>query len=101
MTSIQQFNTFLCNSHNYYPRGAVDDPMYCCPRPKAKGNSVFGHPQHRGGDLVYTIAQKVMKYSFYYPIQNSIKYQLRNPDIDARMVRLRRSTFINNGGYAV
>ena len=48
--SIQLFHTFLCNSHNYHPRGAVDDPMHCCPRPKAKGNSASGHPQHRGGD---------------------------------------------------
>ena len=44
--SIQLFHTFLCNSQNYHPRGAVDDPMHCCPRP----NSASGHPQHRGGD---------------------------------------------------
>ena len=24
--------------------------MHCCPRPKAKGNSAPGHPQHKGGD---------------------------------------------------
>ena len=48
--SIQLFHTFLCNSQNYHPRGAVDDPMHCCPRPKAEGNSASGHPQHRGGD---------------------------------------------------
>ena len=48
--SIQLFHTFLCNSQNYHPRGAVDDPMQCCPRPKAEGNSASGHPQHRGGD---------------------------------------------------
>ena len=47
---IQLFHTFLCNSQNYHPRGAVDDPMHCCPRPKAEGNSASGHPQHRGGD---------------------------------------------------
>ena len=45
---IQLFHTFLCNSQNYHPRGAVDDPMNCCPRPKAEGNSSSGHPQHRG-----------------------------------------------------
>ena len=48
--SIQPFHTFLCNSQNYHPRGALDDPMHCCPRPKAEGNSASGHPQHRGGD---------------------------------------------------
>ena len=42
------------------PRGAVDDPMNCCPRPKAEGNSSSGHPQHRGGDNL-TVAQKGMK----------------------------------------
>ena len=47
---IQLFHTFLCNSQNYHPRGAVDDPIHCCPRPKAEGNSAPGHPQHRGGD---------------------------------------------------
>ena len=47
---IQLFHTFLCNSQNYHPRGAVDDPMHCSPRPKAEGNSASGHPQHRGGD---------------------------------------------------
>ena len=49
-TFIQLFHTFLCNSQNYHPRGAVDDPMHCFPRPKAEGNSASGHPQHRGGD---------------------------------------------------
>ena len=48
--SIQLFHTFLCNSQNYQPRGAVADPMHCCPRPKVEGNSASGHPQHRGGD---------------------------------------------------
>ena len=38
---IQLFHTFLCNSQNYHPRGAV---------PSASGNSASGHPQHRGGD---------------------------------------------------
>ena len=50
LNSIQLFHTFLSNSQNYHPRGAVDDPMHCCPRPKAEGNSASGHPQHRGGD---------------------------------------------------
>ena len=57
---IQLFHTFLCNSQNYHPRGAVDDPMHCCPRPKAEGNSASGHPQHRGV-IVLTVAQKGMK----------------------------------------
>ena len=48
--SIQLFHTFLCNSQNYHPRGAVVDPMHCCPRPKAEGNSASSHPQQRGGD---------------------------------------------------
>ena len=34
----------------HHPRGAVDDPMHCCPRPKASGNSASGHPQHLVGD---------------------------------------------------
>ena len=34
---------------NYHPLGAVDDPMNCCPRPSASGNSSSGHPQHLGG----------------------------------------------------
>ena len=38
--SIQPFHSFLCNSQNYHPRGAVDDLM----------NSASGHSQHRGGD---------------------------------------------------
>ena len=42
------------------PRGTVDDPMNCCPRPKADGNSSSGHPQHRGGDG-FTVAQKDLK----------------------------------------
>ena len=28
----------------------VDDPMHCCPRPLASGNSASGHPQHLVGD---------------------------------------------------
>ena len=48
--SIQLFHTFLCNSQNYHPRGAVDDPMHCCLRPSASGNSASGHPQHLVGD---------------------------------------------------
>ena len=46
----QLFHTFLCNSQNYHPLGAVDDPMHCCPRPSALGNSASGHPQHLEGD---------------------------------------------------
>ena len=46
----QLFHTFLCNSQNYHPRGAVDDPMHCCPRPSASGNTAAGHPQHLVGD---------------------------------------------------
>ena len=59
-TSIQLFHTFLCNSQNYHPLGAVDDPMNCCPRPKASGNSSSGHSQHRGGDNL-TVAKKDLK----------------------------------------
>ena len=58
--SIQLFHTFLCNSQNYHPRVAVDDPMSCCPRPKAEANSSSGHPQHRGGDNLI-VAQTGMK----------------------------------------
>ena len=58
--SIQLFHTFPCISQNYNPRGAVDDPMNCCPRPFASGNSSSGHPQHRGGDNL-TAAQKGLK----------------------------------------
>ena len=40
----------------------MDDPMHCCPRPKAEGYSASGHPQHRGGGvIVLTVAQKGMK----------------------------------------
>ena len=35
---------------NYHPLGAVGDPINCCPRPSASGNSSSGHPQHLGGD---------------------------------------------------
>ena len=28
----------------------MDDPMHCCPRLEAEGNSASDHPQHRGGD---------------------------------------------------
>ena len=58
--SIQLFHTFLCNSQNYHPREAVDDPMNCYPMPKAEGNSSSGHPQHRVGDNL-TVAQKDLK----------------------------------------
>ena len=58
--SIQLFHTFLCNNQSYHPQGAVDDPMNCCPRPNAEGNSSSGHPQHQGGDNL-TVAQKGMK----------------------------------------
>ena len=40
----------LGNNQNYHPLGAVDDPMHCCPRPLASGNSASGHPQHLMGD---------------------------------------------------
>ena len=55
---IQLFHTFLCNSQNHHPRGAVDDPMHCCQRPKAEGNSASGHPQHRGGDSFDCCAER-------------------------------------------
>ena len=59
------FHIFLCNSQYYHHRGpvtAVDDPMNCCPRPKAEANSSSGHPQHRGGDNL-TVTQKDLKHS--------------------------------------
>ena len=58
----QQYTTisYLSVQQSKLSRGAVDDPMNCCPRPKAKGNSTSGHPQHRGGDNL-TVAQKGMK----------------------------------------
>ena len=37
------FHTFLCNSQNYHPRGTVVS---------ASGNSLSGHPQHRGANNV-------------------------------------------------
>ena len=57
---IQLFHTFLCNSQNYHPRGAPDDSIHCCQRPKAEGNSASGHPQHRGV-IDLTVAQKGVK----------------------------------------
>ena len=42
------------------PRGAVDDPMNCCPRPKAEGNSSSGHPQLRGV-IVMTVTLEGLK----------------------------------------
>ena len=27
---LQLFHTFLCNSQNYQPMGAVDELMHCC-----------------------------------------------------------------------
>ena len=53
LVEIKQYTTISylsCNSQNYHPRGAVDDPMHCCPRPSASGNSASGHPQHLVGD---------------------------------------------------
>ena len=41
----------------------MDDPMICCPRPKADGNSSSGHPKHRGGDNL-TVAQKDLNSCF-------------------------------------
>ena len=46
----QLFHTFLCNSHNYHPLGAVDDPVHCCPWPSISGNSAPGDTQHLVGD---------------------------------------------------
>ena len=36
----QLFHSFLCNSQNYHPLGAVNDPMHCS----------SGHPQHLKGE---------------------------------------------------
>ena len=46
----QLFHAFQCNSQNSHPLGAVNDPMHCCPRPLASGNSASAHPQHLVGD---------------------------------------------------
>ena len=54
-------NSYLpVQQSNYHPLGAVDDPMNCCPRPSASGNSSSGHPQYLGV-IVLTVAQKGMK----------------------------------------
>ena len=42
------------------PRGAVDDPMNCCPKPKTEGNSSSGHPRLRGV-IVLTVTQEGLK----------------------------------------
>ena len=42
------------------PRGAVDDLMHYCTRPKAKCNSASGRPRYRGV-IVWTILQTGMK----------------------------------------
>ena len=42
---------------------AVDDPMNCCPRPSASGNSSSGHLQHLGV-TVLTVTQEGMKYLY-------------------------------------
>ena len=47
-TVYNYFILFCATVKTITPLGAVDDPMHCCPRPKAKGNSVSGHPQHQG-----------------------------------------------------
>ena len=59
-TVYNYFIPFCATVKTITPRGAVDNPMNCCPRPKAEGNSSSGHPQHRGGDNL-TVAQKGMK----------------------------------------
>ena len=43
LTCISNLSVQQSNNH---PLGAVDDPMNCCPRPSALGNSSSGHPQH-------------------------------------------------------
>ena len=35
-------------------RGAVDDLMHCCRRPKVEGNSVSGRPRYRGVIVDFT-----------------------------------------------
>ena len=50
----------LGNKTTISNRGAVDDPMNCCPRPSASGNSSSGHPQHLGV-IVLTVTQEGMK----------------------------------------
>ena len=70
----QLFHTFLCNSQNYHyhlvgdsfdccteryeivvyyhPLGAVDDPMHCCPRPKATVHRVIHSTDGRGQQCI-------------------------------------------------
>ena len=46
--SIQLFHIFLCNSQNYHPRGAVDDPMALLH--EASCNSAIGSSTAPRGD---------------------------------------------------
>ena len=38
----------VCNIVKLLPRGAVDDLMHYCTRPKAECNSASGRPRYRG-----------------------------------------------------
>ena len=44
---MQLFHSFLGDSQNYQPRGAVDHLINYRPRPKAEGNISSGGPQNR------------------------------------------------------
>ena len=46
----QLYNTFLCDSQNYQPQGAVEHLMNYRPRPSASGDSSLSGPQHFGID---------------------------------------------------
>ena len=63
----QLSHTFLCNSQNYHPLGVVDDPMHCCPRPSALGNSASGHPQHLVGDSFDCCIERYEIVVYFYP----------------------------------
>ena len=54
----------LCNSKNYHPRGAVDDPMHCCPMPSAPRATVHRVIHSTSWVIVFTVAQKGMKLLF-------------------------------------
>ena len=50
----------VCSIVQLLPKGAVDDLMHFCTRPKAKCNSASGRPRYRGV-IVWTILQTGMK----------------------------------------
>ena len=89
--NLQLFHTFLCNSQNYHLRGATDDLMQCCLKPK-KATVHWGN----SFDCCTERYEKVVLFT------NSVQLKYQLSDAEVRMVRIRRKTFsINNGGYEV